>query len=57
MRSLLANEVGRVASEKGPWFLVRNEGMRALYIPFKGLHRALTPSFPTKDQPEKGDSK
>ena len=32
------------------WFLVGNEGMRALYVPFKGLHRALTPSFPTKNQ-------
>ena len=34
------------------WFLVGNEGMRALYIPFKGLYRALVPSFPTKNQGE-----
>ena len=33
------------------WFLVGNEGMRALYIPFKGLYRILLPSFPTKNQP------
>ena len=34
------------------WFLVGNEGMRALYTPFKGLYRALIPSFPTKNQGE-----
>ena len=37
-----------------PWVLtvVGNEGMRALYIPFKGLCRAaLVPLFPTKNQP------
>ena len=26
--------------------------MRPLYIPFKGLYRALIPSFPTKNQPD-----
>ena len=34
-----------------PWFLVGNEGMRALYNPLKGICRALIPSFPTKNQP------
>ena len=32
------------------WFLVGNEGIRALYDPFKGICRALIPSFPTKNQ-------
>ena len=32
------------------WFLVGNEGMRALYSPLKGKYRALIPSFPTKNQ-------
>ena len=39
------------------WFFVGNEGMRALYMPFKGLYRgpiytlwALIPSIPTKNQ-------
>ena len=34
-----------------PCFFVRNEGMRALYNPLKGICRALIPSFPTKNQP------
>ena len=37
------------------WFLVGNEGIRALYIPFKGLCRALIPSLPAKNQPEDVD--
>ena len=47
----------KVASDLGfsPWFSVENEGMRALRLPFKGLCRALIPSFPTKNQPVLGD--
>ena len=37
-----------------PWGLVGNEGIRALWIRFKELHRALIPSFPTKSQPAHG---
>ena len=36
-----------------PPFLVGDEGMRAPYIPFKEFYRALTASFPTKNQPVK----
>ena len=33
-----------------PWFLVGNEGMRALFHPLNGVYRALIPSFPTKSR-------
>ena len=53
LRPGIPNEPHRPSTMKStvPWFLVGNEEMRALYVPLKGLFRALLPSFPTKNQP------
>ena len=42
-----------LAYSKPPWFLVENEGIRALSVYIQGVHtRHFIPSFPTKKQLE-----
>ena len=48
--SVLAGVSGFVVVQLSGWFLVGNEGMRALYKPLKGICWALIPSFSTKSQ-------